>query len=151
MIRAIVLDSGPLALLVHQRPGPMVTQCIAWLKSKTDLGVRIYVPEIVDYELRRELLRLELSAAINDLDAFSALAPDRFLRLTSSDLRKAAELWAQARKAGRPTSHQHELDVDVILSAQAISLGLPSDDFVVATSNVGHISRFVRAAHWSAI
>src|SRR4051812_38089821 len=53
----IVLDSGPLGLLT-QRPGVAPADaCRAWLAAHSSRGVGIVVPEIVDYELRRELLR----------------------------------------------------------------------------------------------
>jgi len=43
------------------------------------------------------------------------------------------------------------LDVDVILAAQALNFGGPALHFVVATGNVGHLSRFVPAAEWQNI
>ena len=59
---------------------------------------------------------------------------------------RAAELWADARRRGKPTADPKELDADVILAAQAIEAGA-----IVATENVGHLSRYVTARHWSAI
>lgn len=56
---------------------------------------------------------------------------------------KAAELWAQARKAGQPTADPKELDCDVILAAQALEVNA-----VVVSENIGHLSRFVEAKHW---
>jgi predicted nucleic acid-binding protein len=56
---------------------------------------------------------------------------------------KAAELWADARKRGRPTADLNELDGDLILAAQALQV-----DAIVATENVGHLSLFVEAKHW---
>jgi hypothetical protein len=41
--------------------------------------------------------------------------------------------------------------VDVILVAQALSLSVPTDDIVVATTNVGHLSRFLDARRWTEI
>jgi len=61
----------------------------------------------------------------------------------------AAELWAAARNAGKPTASEKAIDGDVILAAQALTLGVPS--FVVATSNVGHLSRYVPAQDWKTI
>ena len=43
------------------------------------------------------------------------------------------------------------LDIDVILAAQALSLGLPADEFVVATSNVEHLAVMVPARNWREI
>ena len=41
----------------------------------------------------------------------------------------------------------------IILAAQATLLGGPADDIVIATTNIGHLSRFpnVRAESWEKI
>jgi hypothetical protein len=109
------------------------------------------VPEIVDYELRRELIRLGKVQAISDLQTFETDVPGRYLPVNTPVLRHAAELWAEARKQGIPTAHEHELDVDVILAAQALGVGLPPTDFAVATGNPLHLSRFVPADLWQNI
>jgi predicted nucleic acid-binding protein len=59
---------------------------------------------------------------------------------------KAAELWADARRSGHPTADPKELDCDVIIAAQALESGA-----VVATENVGHLSRFVTSSDWRLI
>ncbi len=59
---------------------------------------------------------------------------------------KDAELWADARKRGRPTADLKELDGDVILAAQA-----QQAKAIVATENVGHLSLFVEAKDWTEI
>ena len=61
-------------------------------------------------------------------------------------MRRAAELWAQARQQGQATASDNTIDVDMILVAQALALGSP--DVVIATTNVGHLSRFVGAELW---
>jgi len=58
-------------------------------------------------------------------------------------------LWAQARQQGQPTSGDNTIDADMILAGQAWSLGDPN--VIVATTNVGHLSRFVAADVWTAI
>lgn len=63
----------------------------------------------------------------------------------------AAELWAQARNAGIVTADIHALDGDVIAAAQALSLGFSASEYVVATSNIKHISRFASADLWTNI
>lgn len=79
MIRAIVLDSSPLGLLM-QRPGIRIADaCRAWAEQRQQQGVELVVPEIVDYELRRELLRLGNAAAVARLDAFESAGPGRYL------------------------------------------------------------------------
>ena len=63
--------------------------------------------------------------------------------ITTEIMLKAAELWANARKRGKPTADPKELDGDVILAAQAMEA-----DAVVVTENVGHLSLFVEAVRW---
>ena len=147
----LILDSTPLALIVHRRGLKQADDCRLWVERHITDGVRVLVPEIVHYEVRRELLRLSKTAALGTLDIFSYALPDRFLPLNSSSLRLAAELWAIARQQGVPTADPHALDVDVILAAQILSHGLAPADFIVATGNVGHLSRFVPAEEWSKI
>jgi hypothetical protein len=64
-------------------------------------------------------------------------------------MRQAAVFWAQARQQGQPTADDRALDGDVILAAQAITLGVT--DVVIATTNVGHLSRLAPAALQPAI
>ncbi len=80
------------------------------------------------------------------LDAFGQTL--EYLPLTTVAMRRAAELWAEARRRGTPTADPHALDGDVILAAQALTLGI---EVVVATTNVGHLGRFVAAAEWADI
>jgi predicted nucleic acid-binding protein len=144
----IVLDSTPLGLLVRPPGLPVVDACRVWVEKHLTAGTRIIVPEIVDYELRRELLRMGGVASLTLLDDFNAAEVDRYLPLTTSALRLAAEMWAQARRQGAPTADRHALDIDVILAAQALSSGLSPQDFVIATGNLGHLSRFTPAELW---
>jgi hypothetical protein len=64
---------------------------------------------------------------------------------------RAAEFWAQVRRQGRPTTDDKALDVDVILAAQADALEGVGYSVVIATTNVGHLSRFVEARLWQEI
>lgn len=66
-------------------------------------------------------------------------------------MRRAAELWADARNRGRPTADIHALDADVILAAGAIELSSSGHQVVVVTDNARHLSLFVDARHWSEI
>jgi hypothetical protein len=68
-----------------------------------------------------------------------------YLPLTTSQMLKA-DMWAMARKVGQPTADPKELDCDVILAAQALSVNA-----IVATENIGHLARFVDARHWKDI
>jgi predicted nucleic acid-binding protein len=68
------------------------------------------------------------------------------LAITTIAMRRAAELWADARRSGKPTAADATIDVDVILAAQALTLGIKQ--IVIATTNPGHLVRFVPAELW---
>ena len=105
------------------------------------------VPEIADYEVRRELIRARRTAGIARLDAL--IDQVEFLAITTSAMRRAAMFWAEARQQGRPTAADPALDGDVILAAQAATLDRAR--VIVATTNVRHLSRFVPAKLWAEI
>ncbi len=151
MMRFIVLDSTPLGLIAQRRGFKLADECRNWLEGHLDAGTRAIVPEIVHYEIRRELIRLGKAKSLAALEVFCESEDDRFLPLNSKALRLAAELWADARRHGAPTADRHALDVDVILAAQILAYGLKSADFIVATANVAHLARFVPAELWSNI
>ena len=146
MTLVILLDSGPLGLVTNPKANPENTDCNLWLDSLLDVGHRVIIPAIVDYEVRRELLRADKRKGLERLDAF--LNALEFLPLTPQALTYAAMLWADVRKAGKPTSDDKALDGDVILAAQALTLNVPATDLVIATTNVGHLGRFLNAEEW---
>ena len=138
MSRKILLDAGPLGKIAHPRPNPEIT---AWLQEILSSDDEIVIPEIADYEVRRNLLLSQLTKSIERLDHLKKFLT--YLPLNTDTMLKAAELWAEARRTGQPTADPKELDADVILAAQAILL-----DGIVATENVGHLARFTEAKHW---
>ncbi len=140
----VLLDAGPLGLVTNPRRSRQSVACAQWLQALVGHGSRVLVPEIADYEVRRELLRANKARGLARLDALAGLL--EYLPLTTAAMRQAAVFWAQARQQGRPTADDKALDGDVILAAQAITLG--ATDVVIATTNVGHLSRFVPAALW---
>jgi len=143
----VLLDSGPLGLLSHSRRSPVTIACEQWLASLLAVGRSVLVPEITDYEVRRELLRIRKKSAIGRLDALAVSTG--YLAITTAAMRRAAELWAQARQQGQPTASDNTIDADVILAAQALTLTTP--DVVIATTNLGHLTRFVPAELWQNI
>jgi len=151
MTHVIILDTGPLGLLTNPKKTPEPRAITQWALDLMAAGHRLIVPAIADYEVRRELERLGHRKGLAQLDAFNAARADRYLALTDSALQLAAKLWAQARNAGTPTADPKELDCDVLIAAQALTLNIPSTDLVIATSNVGHLSRFVTADLWTNI
>lgn len=93
-------------------------ECTKWLISCLTAGARVCVPEICDYELRRELLRADLTQALTRLDQLEHEVD--YVPITTAMMREAAEYWAEARNAHKPTSPKEALDGDVILAAQAV-------------------------------
>lgn len=143
-----MLDETPLSLLTQKRGHVEGDACKSWYARIEKAGHRFYVPEIADYELRRELLRAGKTAALARLDVFNAAEPDRYPSLTTSDVREAARLWAVARNAGRVGAPPEALDGDVLIAAQAMRL---TTAVVVATANIGHLTHLVTSALWTDI
>lgn len=145
--RAIVLDTGPLGLATNPNRSAANRHCSEWLEELAARGDTIVIPEIVDYELRRELIRARKTSGITILDELEALAS--YLPITTRAMRRAAELWAIARQTGQPTAGDRTIDADMILVAQVETSRFT--DFVLATTNVGHLSRFIDARLWNEI
>ena len=153
MVRTIILDSSPLSSIAKSASTPpsVTDQCRQWIISCLAAGHSVRVPAIAYYETLRELERLNATQQIDRLKTFCFMDPDRFIRLETVHLEHAATLWAKVRNAGIPTASPAALDGDVIIAAQALSLGIPTPNLIVATSNPNHISRFVTADHWTNI
>ncbi len=101
MSMVILLDAGPLGLITNPRASQETRECNQWLESLALKEIEVKIPEIADFEVRRELLR--------------------------------------ADKA---------LDGDVILAAQAILIQDEGHEVIIATTNVGHLSRLAQAKTW---
>jgi len=137
----ILLDASPLSHISHPQAS---LEVVSWFFSHLQRGNQFIVSELADYELRRELIRAGKTRGIQRLDAFQrtlATCP-----VTSSILKRAAEMWAETRNRGRPTAHPKSLDADMIIAAQAEQLGA-----VLATSNAKHFADFVDARDWQDI
>ena len=147
MSRTILLDSGPLGLVTNPRGTEEAGRCARWLANAETGGATVIVPEIADYEVRRELVRARRIPGIARLDAL--ISQVEYLAITTAAMRRAAEFWAEARQRGWPTAADAALDGDVILAAQAATLD--REGTIIATTNVKHLSRFVPAALWTNI
>lgn len=143
----IVLDTGPLGLCSNPKQSGDNLACYQWLEGLVAQNRRIIVPEIADYEIRRELLRAGKVRGIRRLETL--ISTLEYLPITTVAMRKAAELWAEVRRSGMPTASNDALDGDVIVAAQALTLN--TADIVVATTNVAHLVRFVPAQAWQDI
>ncbi len=143
MIRAVILDSGPLGRLTHADYSRN-REIRAWLAALLDRDVSVFLPEIADFEIRRNLIVENLTGSLANLDALPSLIT--YVPITTVDMREAAQLWARSRKAGRSIGDPKELNADVILAAQALRLGA-----TVATDNTGHLGQFTDARLWPSI
>jgi len=147
----VFLDAGPHSLITNPKQVPATIAAAEWVVAIGLAGHRFVVPAIAHFEFRRELLRAGKPASIARLGAFNDAAPDRFLSVSDAALRYAAVLWAESGNSGAPIADPKELNADVIIAAQVLSFGLSTSQFVVATSNVGHLKRFVPSELWTNI
>ncbi|HMA33384.1 MAG TPA: nuclease [Chloroflexia bacterium] len=135
-----------MGLASNPRGNAKAQQCNAWVEALLAGGDSVVIPEIADYEIRRELIRARKTSSLQYLDELIRIC--RYAPLNTEILRRAAELWAQARQQGQQTADDRELDADMILAAQAEFLATPNAEVIVATLNRRHLSRFVNAQFW---
>lgn len=147
MSRVVVLDAGPIGLVTNPKLSAESTLCTRWLQTLITSNIRLIIPEIADYEVRRELLRANKVRGIARLDELANSI--EYLPITTAAMRQAAMFWAQARQQGQPTASDKTIDSDMILAAQATTLDVV--EVVIATTNVGHLSRFAIADLWQNI
>ena len=118
---------------------------VQWFEEASRADDLLCLPEITDYETRRGLLHLAFRSgrsttrSLRHLDQLGDLLT--YLPLTTSVMRRAANLWADARHMGLPTGSS--LDVDVILAAHASEIS-----GAVVTDNLRHLGRFVPSYRW---
>jgi hypothetical protein len=147
----VLLDSGPLGHACRRRGTRLGDQCRQWIDGLLARGVDIIVPEIADYEVRRELTRIGASGSLVRLDSLVATGQMTYAPITTAEWRQAAIFWADARRLGLPTASPDALDANVILAACAATIGQPGDQILVATQNVGHLTRYCDARLWTTI
>jgi hypothetical protein len=142
----VLLDAGPLGMATNPRSSVENEQCKNWLTTLVYGGALLILPEIADYEVRRELLRADKRLGIARLDALKALLA--YEPITTSVMLKAAEFWSMARKMGKQSAADAALDADMILAAQAAELSGRGHDAIIATTNLRHLSLFAPAKMW---
>lgn len=145
----ILLDAGPLSLITNPRGGPEADACNVWMEGLLEQGITVIVPEIADYELRRELLRANKQRGLERLNALKTVIG--YAPIKTRVVRTAAEYWAKARNMGKPTADDKALDCDMFLAAQATELGQSGHNVIIATTNVRHLSLFAKASRWEEI
>lgn len=91
-VETIVLDTRPLSQIVHPRRFEQIT---AWFDRVVAAGYRVVVTGIVDYEVRRGLLRIPARRQLRELDIIKANA--LYKPITDDVMQDAAHIWADAR------------------------------------------------------
>jgi hypothetical protein len=145
----VLLDAGPLGMITNPKSSPDNEACKEWLSALATKGTEVIIPEIADYEVRRELLRAGKQRGLGRLDALKGILG--FAPITSPVMLKAAEFWATARNSGRKAADDASLDADMILVAQASDLARDDMEVVLATTNVRHLTLFAPAKLWREI
>jgi len=145
MVQKLILDTGPLGQLSHPKAAGKNKEVTEWIKKLLSQGAQVFVPEISDYELRRNLLLEGKQESIEKLNRLGETLS--YLPITREMMRQAAEFWASIRKPPnpQPTADKHALDGDAILAAQALSV-----EAIIITDNIGHLSRFdgIKVTRW---
>lgn len=151
----VFLDTGVLSLVSSPSDRQEVREIQQWLLQLLSRGVYVISSEICDYEVRRSLILEELigasSKGINNLDSLESLID--FFPVTQNVFKKAAQLWAQSRRQGLPTTDPKNIDADIIIAAtyQIIQEEYLGQRLIVATNNIKHLSRFLEAKEWRQI
>lgn len=152
MSQILLLDNDILSKIVRPevQENQAVFEAISRLQGNPRL--RIYVPEIVDYEIRRKLLHLGFRQrqtrkwareALSSLDKWVSIG---YIPLTTKALRLAADIWAQTRATGLLRGPEDRLDVDVILAAQARQAG-----GYILTTNEKHFRNIAEVFDWKTV
>jgi predicted nucleic acid-binding protein len=110
-MRRVVVDTGVLGRVTNPRSTPQNDLCSLWLENLLASGAQVCIPEIVDYELRREYILGGRTASIKQLDLLESTLV--YLPITTGAIRLAADLWAQIRRQGQKTADDKALDGDV--------------------------------------
>jgi hypothetical protein len=130
----VLLDSGPLGLVSHPNAEMVNAEVVEWVGALLSAGVSVLIPEIADYEVRRELLRAGRTRGVRRLDEL-----------------KEAIGYRPITTQAMLTAPDPALDADVILAAQAAEVEQTGRSVAVATTNPRHLSRFVDARVWQEI
>ena len=147
MTHLLVLDSSVVGAITNpKQTSPIIRHCQIWFRRSLERQSIFVLPEIADYEIRRELLRGKKINGLKKLDELKSAI--YYYPIDSEIMLTAAQLWAESRQRGMPTADARELDGDVILAAQAIQLQSKGYEVTIVTTNVGHLAQFVTASHW---
>lgn len=144
----LLLDTNLLLRACHPKTHPDVR---AWLQAWLDYagrvdGVEIVVPAAADYEARRGYLsevdrKDDERKALERLDELCGLLGVQ--QVSAVNFRDAAAMWAKARRAGKSTTGERDVDWDVLIAAQAKEMSEQAKGVrvVVVTKNTKHLKQ----------
>ena len=108
MIRHILLDSFPLSAICQPIRNAGVQAIKHWTTNCLAAGHRLYIPEVIDYELRRELIRAGKTNSVFRLDGYKTTL--RYLPITTEAMLRAADLWRwHAKPVYRPVTQRNSI------------------------------------------
>ncbi|MDX1967880.1 MAG: hypothetical protein SFV23_11960 [Planctomycetaceae bacterium] len=139
----LVLDSSALGKLCHpkQPKNRSFVEAVTELSGSATPYADNCAPAIAEYELRRKFLRLvgRNQASLVSVERLDDLCSELWLLARSRHvLRLAAGYWSELRRRGLPTDASASPDADVILAAQAATIG-----GWVVTSTFRHLIRLI--------
>ena len=147
MTTIFLLDASILGAVTNPKTNSLnVRECQSWFDRCLEKSTIFVLPEIADYEIRRELIRANKVNGINRLDRLKSIL--QYQSIDTQTMLLASQLWAESRQRGTHTCDPRELDGDVILAAQAKQLEALCYEIIIVTTNVGHLSQFVTAKLW---
>lgn len=117
----ILLDSGLVGLAISAPRGrdPEADRegraSREWYVATAGTSHRFAIAAVTQYEVRRELLRINAAAKLGRLEKLTqgTIAAET----TAMVWDRAGALWAMTRQRGRPTANPDALDGDAILAA----------------------------------
>ncbi len=80
-----MLDAGPLGHACRRVGTPLGDRCRLWIDGLLARGVDVIIPEIADYEVRRELTRIGASGSLHRLDALVMTGGLKYAPITTAE------------------------------------------------------------------
>jgi hypothetical protein len=148
--KVVLLDACTLGMISNPNDSQENVACQQWAVDLSRRGTQVRVPEIADYEVRRELIRANKTVGMAELDR--VIQVYAYVPLCTRAMRLAAQFWADARAIlGKATARAARLDADMIVCAQAKIIELDEGvEVVIATTNIKHMV-FAKADEWQNI
>ncbi len=156
----VILDSNILGLIIaplstnfekEEGKYKQARECIYWFQNLLSRGAYVTVPDICDYEIRRELIRINSFESLDNLKGLRNVI--NFQELTFNVLTEAAEIWAIARNSNQPNKSIQNIDVDCIIAAhwRLLKNEYPGREVIVATENIKDFQSFSDCSSWKNI